>query len=735
MSKSSIGFTPNTSSNVKAAQKVGSLDPRLSRTDYFDGRLLTATDLIRDQVYVDERVLEVGRALGSGVVRGLALELSQDKQFLRVDPGMAITESGRVLEISGNKPVEINLNNTALLIRLNNNRFRRFNRGLYAVTLQFREIGSDPAESYPADPVKKNEFQFDSFIEGAEVTLTPLNYPLPSDNELVSRASLARHFLSNPGQPAEISGQGISLGLLAMNNNRAQWLDTHMLRRPLRPEHVPAAWQMDLNRHYLELLDQVLLTRSSQSQSGEFSASQYFHLLPPTGVLPMASVDPIKAAQYFFPENYEVSISPIRYEDLAVIQTESLQLAPLDLDRKEGAEIMILAPMSNQEFFDNARSMGVIPEEVQTDKNRANFWLQATDLLQQRLSVNSIRPNDNAKSIWNNIWNIIGKNNGLLHYVRRPARAAETQVSAVVLAHGFTIPAPSENEFTLVEKARDEALAQLGVANQEASKLQAELVALSQSLEALNNTLELRNRSIDELEQTSEACAINVSNLMSANQSLQIENDNLRRQNEKLKKQLQDGAGSGDGPVIIPPDPGPILDPFPGPGPIIDPYPGPNPGPIINPKPFDTVKDPAQGGVSNPAKAVPLQEVLLVDKNDTQTLNKALDALGTTEDVSIRNDATKAINQIKKQAENVQVKDINSTENIIKNTGAELEPVIWKTVNQASKNGSLQKVEKIVVNNANDPLAIANELVKNSETLGINKTTSKQINRLSKKIN
>lgn len=488
MSNSTIGFSPSTLPELEDAKKVGSLDPRLSRTDYFDGRLLTATDLIRDQTYVDERVLEVGRALGSGVVRGLAVELSDNKRFLRINPGLAITESGRVLEVTSEKPLEIDLYDRALLINLNKGRYRRFKRGLYAVTLQYAELGSDSAESYPADPTEKNEFQYDSFVEGAEVTLTPLNYPLPSDNELVSRSSLVQYFLRNPGQPQEVSDQAISLGVLAMNNDRPQWLDTHLLRRPMRPEHVSAAWQMDLNRHYLELLDSVMQHRTGRSQDGEFAAKQYFHLLPPTGVLPMASVDPAKSVQYFFPENYEVSISPVRFDDLAVIQSESMQLAPLNLDKDEAAEIIILAPMSNENFMDNARRLGFAPGEEVVEKAGEvipNYWLHATDLLQLRLSTESSTPTDNAKKVWKDIWALTGKGNGMLHYVRRPARAAETQVSAVVLAHGFEIPDPDnsfEDQLAGIKAERDEAVEKLAQANDELQLCQTELTITKQDL-------------------------------------------------------------------------------------------------------------------------------------------------------------------------------------------------------------------------------------------------------------
>lgn len=611
MSNSTVGFGPSTRPDLENTKKVASLDPRLSRTDYFDGRLLTATDLIRDQTYVDERVLEVGRVLGAGVVKGLEVSLSEDKRYLKVNPGIAISESGRVLEVTTNKSLQIDLYDRALLINLNKGRYRRFNRGLYAVTLQYVEMGSDSAESYPADPVEKNEFQYDSFVEGAEVTLTPLNYPLPSDNELLSRSTLVQHFLPNPGQPREISDQAVSLGLLAINNDRPQWLDSYLLRRPMRPEHMTAAWQQDLYRHYLELLDTVMIQRNSQSQYGAFLASQYFHILPPAGVLPVVCADPVKAVQYFFPENYQVSISPVRYEDLAVIQSESMQLAPLDLNKTDAAEIMILAPMSNQDFMENARSLGYIPESNDSVEENTNYWLHATDILQQRLSANASITSDNAATVWMKIWRTLG--DGLLHYVRRPARAAETQVSAVVLAHGFEIPAPISVDDTtdIPMDNQSERIAEL-----EATivLLTNENASLSSEKQALSIDLSKAKSDLNETEQALETC----------------------------KRLREEEAGNGG-------------------------------------------------------------------FNDIETV---LNMRGI-QDPAIRNAAEKAWDQISNKDEDVQAARM-----IITQVSAVLDSMLWQSMEQASKKGTLSKFADITEQTVNKPKELIETIVQEADNLG-----------------
>ena len=73
------------------------LDKERERSHYFDGKLLKAQDLLRDQNYVDARLRQAGRAYGAGIVAGLELELNDG--LLRVHRGLGIAPSGRVLEL------------------------------------------------------------------------------------------------------------------------------------------------------------------------------------------------------------------------------------------------------------------------------------------------------------------------------------------------------------------------------------------------------------------------------------------------------------------------------------------------------------------------------------------------------------------------------------------------------------------------------------------------------------
>ena len=78
---------------------TAAVDPKLSRSNYFDGRLLRARDLTRDQMYLDFRLREYGKSLGGGVVTGLDLTFDDTAgERFTISPGIGVTDAGRTLE-------------------------------------------------------------------------------------------------------------------------------------------------------------------------------------------------------------------------------------------------------------------------------------------------------------------------------------------------------------------------------------------------------------------------------------------------------------------------------------------------------------------------------------------------------------------------------------------------------------------------------------------------------------
>lgn len=523
MADFNITFVPYAPGSTDSqGQRISSIDPRLSRTNYFDGRLLKASDLTRDQVYLDERALEIGQILGSGIVNGLDVSLV-DNYRLRVGPGMAIAPSGRVLQLA-ERTLEVNLGNAALIASLNHGYYRRFKRGLYLVALQYAEVGSDSAEAYPADLASPRRFNFNSFAEGVELVLVPLAIPLSQTSEIAARAGLVAEFIGagRSGQRPELSDEAVALGLLALEQGRPLWLDKGLAHRPLRQPGAPDAPQQDLIAHYDELLETVLATRNASGLSGGFPASKYFRLLPPRGRLPKAVVDPVNGAQTYFPAGYEVSIAPVRRDDLASILRESEHLAPMDLEKDADADIMVLVPLSNSEFAWRARGL---ERGATTPKDAFGLGrLLAIDRLALRVRpLPKPHAIDTDAEVWKGIWEAAREEEIL--FVRRPPRTAETNVSAVVLARGFDLPKPSV-DLSAYNRVMEKELA--------ATQLQLKEATLDLSIGREDFARRLRNLKLDP-----DAPAKELADQLKA---LETERDKLAAR----VKELEDAGGGGN---------------------------------------------------------------------------------------------------------------------------------------------------------------------------------------------
>jgi len=408
------------------------IDPRLTRSHYFDGRLLTAEDLTRDQLYLDQRLRELGRVLGRGVMDGLELSFDRFSGQLTLQPGQALTLAGRVLEL-GNE-LQVDLGERGLISGLNKGKYRRFNRALYAVVLRYLDVNTEIAEMFPKDLGAERGFQHAMVTESVQLGLVALPVPLPQQSSLQIRSRLMCEFLGNEQFSSLIPEDAVALGVLAVKEDTPQWLDAELLRHPVRAEAVQGDLQADLSRQYEILLQDILTHRLSGGLTGDFHAADYFSLLPPVGTLPKDAIDPTSGRQGYFPENYHVAIAPIRQSDVALIKAESLNLPPIDLLSGEGLNLEILVPLNNLDYGHYAAQL-----ERGIDADTRNF--PQIDLLKLKLYPRQpVHALDTDQSAWAAIWDRLGDNQPF--YVRRPTRAAETAISGIVLAQGFDPPTP-----------------------------------------------------------------------------------------------------------------------------------------------------------------------------------------------------------------------------------------------------------------------------------------------------
>lgn len=416
----------------ESLESIADIDPRMTRTHYFDGRLLTAEDLERDQVYLDQRLREVGKVLGQGIIHGLDLSYDPFSGLLTLEPGQAMTSLGRVLHLGSQ--LLVSLSDRALISQLNHSKYRKFNRALYAVVLRYVEVATDIAEVFPTDLASKRGSDYALVTESVQLGLVPLPLPLPQQNPLHIRANLMRELLGNDLASSLIPEDSVALGIIAIQNDTPQWLDTELLRQPLRLEQNPGDQQQDLSRQYEALMQDIFSSRISGGLDNGFSARDYFSLLPPVGTAPKDAIDAVAGVQTYFPEHFNVHIAPIRQSDVDLIRAESLPLPNIDLNRKEAVDIVILAPLNNQDY-------GLYAQQLERAYDPVKRRLPQLDLLRLKLyPVQPVHTLDTDANVWQAIWDTLG--DGQLLYVRRPVRAAETAVSGIVLALGSNLPQP-----------------------------------------------------------------------------------------------------------------------------------------------------------------------------------------------------------------------------------------------------------------------------------------------------
>lgn len=420
-----ITFRPagNEIASRKGLERVADIDPRLTRSHYFDNRLLTAEDLTRDQIYLDGRLREVGRALGYGIMRGFETRLNSLDGELEIGAGVGVTSAGRVLELS--ETLTLDLNDKAKISDLNYGKYRRFNRALYAVIIKYTEMGTDVEEVFPTDLGDKKDVQYDVVSEGVQLAMVPLQFPLMQQNPLNVRSYLMQKFYYDNTAGGAIPDDAIGLGVIAIDHDRPQWFDAELLRQPLRVEGSSADRQFDLFRRYQNIFSDVMDQRRSGSLTGDFAATDYFHWLPPVGALPKDSIDPVTGRQGYFPENYNVSIAPIRKSEINLIMKESMVLPPLNVHLDEPMDVVVLTPLTNTDYANFA-------SRLEQPANLSMGKPAGMDLLKLRLyPKRPVHKLDLDRSTWEAIWELIDEEE--LIFVRRPLRTAETQLSGIVL--------------------------------------------------------------------------------------------------------------------------------------------------------------------------------------------------------------------------------------------------------------------------------------------------------------
>ncbi len=337
------------------------VDSRRRRPHYFDGRFLAAKDLIREQKYFLTRQADLGRAMGSGVVRGLMVGAGATGSSIMIQSGHGVTPGGESVVLSKNMTIDVadvvdiqNLDRAFGLHRIPRTPSRNLT-GLFILAIRPVEYTANPIASYPTTITGKRTIEDGDVVEAAAITLFP--YTGGDDGPDMGRAAAAREIFVEGRDPGAPDGL-LPLAMVALNRGVVQWIDPFMVRREVGAEHgdvlglgfAPRASREAHLLQYDQHLDQIMEMRGG----AKFAASDYFQALPPAGRAPVSAIDPKTFSQIYFPPEIDVELSVIPEDETPVMLEESLLLPPIDLtldgEALESTSIVMMVPVGRNKM-------------------------------------------------------------------------------------------------------------------------------------------------------------------------------------------------------------------------------------------------------------------------------------------------------------------------------------------------------------------------------------------------
>jgi hypothetical protein len=363
-----------TMDSASAALEAGAIivDGGRRRPFYFDGRFLTANDLIADQNYIRARQSDLAQAIGSGVIRGLMVSLAgdftSDNPKLRIAAGLGMTPAGDLVRLATEISLQLNsipesqIVDAQLGVKLLANAAVNNRTGLYVLALRPIEFSANPVPAYPASLDGVRTVRDGDIIEATAITLIPYPDRAGSEDPHDKRARVAREIFYEAQRPGVLQ-EALPLALLCINNGRLVWLDVFMVRREVGAEPTIAAGLKQRPRALLEAwfkqhVDHVEDIDAKAMREG-FTATKYFDVLPPVGLLPAATVrmEPATAnaasgtlLQSFFPPLVDCEFAFVPSDEIASLVDQGLGLPPIDLtasnDDLDHLSVLILAPVT-----------------------------------------------------------------------------------------------------------------------------------------------------------------------------------------------------------------------------------------------------------------------------------------------------------------------------------------------------------------------------------------------------
>ena len=433
------------------------IDRRRSRPLWFDGRFLTARDLLREQNYFLTRQKDVGRATGRGVIEGLHVSLiseagsSLTKLQITAGHGIAFDGSHVILP----EDIIVDLAEIAIADTVNARlglsekpapSLRNLS-GLFVLSPRPVEFTANRVASYPTSLDGPRGFHDSDIVEAVAVTLTPFSlYEAPIEGAQ-TRAYAAKQIFLDEGEIG-MPGYALPLAMLSLDQGRVDWLDEPMVRRELAAlgrDALGLGLSQDPLRlahylHYSDTLEDTVAAYEDASAAPRFAASDHFRTLPAAGQLPSACIDPGGATQSFFPAEMKVDVSLAPDDELPALIEESFAYPPIDLTRapeeQENVSILILAPVSRARLREQIGALRPIHRAIRPATLFGYGHVKPIERIKTfRLSLRDLekasRPPE--PSVTESAWSQLVRSNRYLWYVRRRTLSRNVALESILV--------------------------------------------------------------------------------------------------------------------------------------------------------------------------------------------------------------------------------------------------------------------------------------------------------------
>jgi hypothetical protein len=371
---------------LKLQQPV--LKGSLRATNFFNGRLVTDTDMTREQDARREAVWRVGRAAGDGIVYGLEVEkgVSADGEpIVNVSQGLAVNRHGQTLSLSQDASVnllqrfgtvdqpstifgacqtlQVGTYTTGYglyLLVLSpvetsagsaptsglNNAFAACNTDVILETVQFRLLAVAPFltnERLPGSGLLRNYIAYRCF--GAEEKRAffenPLGFPLTPYG-----------LIDEMREEKTLSGSDVPLAIINWTSGGLEFVEMWAVRRRLTTRNDDAVWTQLIDDRRMseseammqQFADQIESLQIAERDLPKIEAEDYFRFLPPAGLLPIASSEAGEGFDLngFFGPKGSQEIALLEGSRLRALLGEALAHEPIDMDTDEKIQLYFM---------------------------------------------------------------------------------------------------------------------------------------------------------------------------------------------------------------------------------------------------------------------------------------------------------------------------------------------------------------------------------------------------------